>query len=440
VEKLLVPGRRPAPTDLEGRFQTLVQSPLRASILRFLCARPHEAFDLDALMQTLGRMRLDIENCIRELVAFGLVARVAGGAQTRYIFVPPEHDTVRELVDEFLERRALVTHEDRSPSVQRFREMIGRDEKMLVVFEWIRTAAKSDISVLILGPTGSGKEVVARMIHELSRRATHKFQAVNCAALPDTLFESEIFGYEKGAFTGATDRKQGRLELANNGTLFLDEIGDLSVVAQAKLLRVLEDHRFERLGGNASIEVNFRLISATNRPLDQFVRDERFREDLYYRVNAFAIRLPSLRERATDIPVLAGRFLARYCAANGLPIDGKNFSREAVDRLLEYHWPGNIRELESTVSRAALSSPGRTIRPDDIEFLHASEIPVETPRERLPTLAEAERAHIMRVLESANWNKKQAAEILQISRGTLYRKIVDYRLDGETKVSRKGTH
>jgi transcriptional regulator with PAS, ATPase and Fis domain len=314
--------------------------------------------------------------------------------------------------------------------------MIGRDEKMLVVFEWIRTAAKSDISVLILGPTGSGKEVVARMIHELSRRGTNKFQAVNCAALPDTLFESEIFGYEKGAFTGAHDRKPGRLELANNGTLFLDEIGDLSIVAQAKLLRVLEERRFERLGGNTSIEVNFRLISATNRPLDQFVRDSRFREDLYYRVNAFSIRLPSLRERTVDIPVLAQRFLARYCAANGLPIDGKSFSKEGLDLLVQYHWPGNIRELESTVSRAALSSPGRVIRPGDIEFLHATETPIEAAKERLPSLAEAERAHIMRVLESVQWNKKQAASVLEISRGTLYRKIVEYGLEDESRVSR----
>ena len=311
-------------------------------------------------MQTFGRMRLDVENCIRELVAFGVAqGSAATGPRRGTRFAQPESDAIRDLLDQFLERRATVSHEDRSPAVQRFREMIGRDEKMLVVFEWIRTAAKSDISVLILGPTGSGKEVVARMIHELSRRGTNKFQAVNCAALPDTLFESEIFGYEKGAFTGAHDRKPGRLELANNGTLFLDEIGDLSLIAQAKLLRVLEERRFERLGGNTSIEVNFRLISATNRPLDQFVRDSRFREDLYYRVNAFSIRLPSLRERASDIPVLAQRFLARYCAANGLPLDGKSFAKEAVDLLMQYHWPGNIRELESTVSRAALSSPGR---------------------------------------------------------------------------------
>ena len=209
------------------------------------------------------------------------------------------------------------------------------------------------------------------MIHELSRRSAARFQAVNCAALPDTLFESEIFGYEKGAFTGAHDRKPGRLEMANEGTLFLDEIGDLSIVAQAKLLRVLEERRFERLGGNRSIAVDFRLISATNRPLDLFVRDGRFREDLFYRVNAFAIRLPSLRERPVDIPVLAQRFLARYCASSGLPLDAKAFARDAVDRLVSYPWPGNIRELESTVSRAALSAPGRLIRADDIEFLNA---------------------------------------------------------------------
>jgi transcriptional regulator with PAS, ATPase and Fis domain len=311
---------------------------------------------------------------------------------------------------------------------------------MLIVFEWIRTAAKSDISVLILGPTGSGKEVVARMIHELSRRSEAKFQAVNCAALPDTLFESEIFGYEKGAFTGAYDRKPGRLELANDGTLFLDEIGDMSLIAQAKLLRVLEERRFERLGGNKSIAVDFRLISATNRPLEQFVRDSRFREDLYYRVNAFAIRLPSLRERQVDIPVLAQRFLARYCAAQGLPLDSKAFSREALDLLVVYPWPGNIRELESTVSRAALSAPGRSIRATDVEFLHTT-IPVHDHQgDELPSLAAAERAHIVRVLEAVKWNKKEAARVLAISRGTLYRKIVEYELEPEDRPSGKRRH
>jgi transcriptional regulator with PAS, ATPase and Fis domain len=417
------------PNELESRFQALVQSPLRAGLLRFLQSRTGEAFDIESLMQTFGRMRLDVDNCVRELVAFGLVKRTGPSSHPKYAFQPSEADAVRALLDDFFHSRATVTHEDRSPSVQRFREMIGRDEKMLIIFEWIRTAAKSDISVLILGPTGSGKEVVARMIHELSRRGTHKFQAVNCAALPDTLFESEIFGYEKGAFTGAHDRKQGRLELANNGTLFLDEIGDLSIVAQAKLLRVLEDRRFERLGGNQSIEVNFRLISATNRPLDLFVRDSRFREDLYYRVNAFSIRLPSLRERAIDIPVLAQRFLSRYCLANGLPVDAKALSKDAVDLLMNYHWPGNIRELESTISRAALSSSDRVIGAPDVQFLHAQEVPTRPGQDKLPTLREAERAHISRVLDAVEWNKKRAAKVLDISRGTLYRKIVEYNLE-----------
>src|SRR5215218_3999813 len=401
-------ARRADPAEVTAKFQSLVQSPLRAAILRFMCARPDETFDVEALMQTFGRMRLDVENCVRELVAFGITKKIPGAGAPKYGVVEPDNDVLRELLDEFLERRATVSTEDRSPAVQRFREMIGKDEKMLVIFEWIRTAAKSDIAVLILGPTGSGKELVARMIHELSRRGTHRFQAVNCAALPDTLFESEIFGYEKGAFTGAHDRKPGRLELANNGTLFLDEIGDMSLIAQAKLLRVLEEHRFERLGGNKAISVDFRLISATNRPLDQFVRDGRFREDLYYRVNAFAIRLPSLRERQVDIPVLAARFLARYCAAQGLPLDSKGFSREAVELLCSYQWPGNIRELESTVSRAALSAPGRSIRASDVEFLHAT-MPSATPSgDRLPSLADAERAHIVRVLEAVQWNKKEA--------------------------------
>jgi len=431
----------PAPVrsgDEETRFRNLVQSPLRAGLLRFLSARPDEAFEAESLMATFGRMRLDVQNCLKELIEFG-VARSIPGPVTKYAAQRPQRENIALLLDTFLERRAAISTEDQAPSVQRFREMIGRDEKMLVVFEWIRTAAKSDISVLILGPTGSGKEVVARMIHELSRRVGEKFQAVNCAALPDSLFESELFGYEKGAFTGAHDRKPGRLELADHGTLFLDEIGDLSLVAQAKLLRALEDRRIERLGGQRAIDVDFRLISATNRPLDLFVRDGRFREDLYYRVNAFAIRLPSLRERQVDIPVLASRFLARYCANNGLPLDAKSFSPEATSQLQAYPWPGNIRELESTVSRAALSAPGRVIRATDIEFLHANVGPTSFTPAKLPTLREAERTHIMRALEEAGWNKKEAARMLEISRGTLYRKILEYGLDPDSKPSQSET-
>ena len=196
----------------------------------------------------------------------------------------------------------------------------------------------------------------------------------------------------------------------------------MSLMAQAKLLRVLEERRFERLGGNKSIHVDFRLISATNRPLDMFVRESRFREDLYYRINAFAIRLPSLRERAVDIPVLANRFLARYCAGNGLPLDAKTFTTEAQDLLVSYHWPGNIRELESTVSRAALSAPGRAIRAADIEFLHGHAMPrPEENSTRLPSLRDAERAHAsasskprVEQLEAAKCSKSAAAPLSKI--------------------------
>ena len=421
-----LPTRRREEADLPARFRWLVQSPLRSGLVRFLHSRTNEAFGVEVLMRRFGRLQLDVENCLRELIAFG-VARRAPGTGLRYEATQLADGIARRLLDEFLAQPGAVSSEDRSPAVQRFREMIGNDEKMLVVFEWIRTAAKSDIAVLMLGPTGSGKEIVARMIHELSRRGSGRFQAINCAALPDSLFESELFGYEKGTFTGAHDRKAGRIELAHNGTLFLDEIGDLSMIAQAKLLRVLEDKRVERLGGHQSIDVNFRLISATNRPLDQWVRDGRFREDLYYRVNAFSIRLPSLRERASDIPLLAHRLLVRYCDANGLGAHSKVINQGALDLLGSYHWPGNIRELESTISRAAVSAPGDVIRAEDVQFLHPIE-PVDRPREQLSSLREAERVHIQLVLEEVAWNKKQAAKILEISRGTLYRKIVDYQI------------
>ena len=408
----------------DPRFAALVQSPLRAALLRFLHAHSNESFDVERLMQAFGRMRLDVENCLRELEAFG----VATGPRYRYV-EPPDGET-RALVDQLAAERVPPSREDQSESVRRFREMIGHDEKMLIVFEWIRTAAKADIAVLILGPTGSGKEVVAHMIHELSRRRENRFQALSCAALPDTLFESEIFGHEKGAFTGAHERKPGRLELADKGTLFLDEISELSLAVQAKLLRAIELQKFERVGGQKTISMDFRLISATNRPIEQMTRDGRFREDLYYRVNAFSLRLPSLRERAGDIPVLAERFLAQHAVANGLEPDARRFSAGALKLLERYDWPGNIRELESAVLRALLSSRGRVVGTDDLQFLgsSASDARTGTAAARPRTLAEAERLHILAVLEASNWNKQRAAAALDVSRGTLYRKIQDYGL------------
>jgi two-component system response regulator HydG len=406
---------------------------LRAALVRLLHAHPADWFDLVQLTSSLARIPLDIENCLRDLVAGGLAE--ADVARTRFRAKQPEPVLERYALASFLSEPPPESLEEHSTAAQRFRELLGADEKMLLVFESVRLAAKTALSVLVLGPTGSGKELVARTIHQLSARRSKHFQAVNCAALPDTLFESEMFGHEKGAFTGATHAKAGRMELAHAGTLFLDEVGDLSPFSQAKLLRVLEERRLERLGSTRSIEADFRLISATNRPLSDFVRDGRFREDLYYRINAFAIRLPALRERSADIPHLAKRILARYCAMHGLSSDAKVFADSAVTRLMEHSWPGNVRELETTVFRAALSAHAEVIEATDLTFLHEDAeatvlpfVPVEPPitNRGLVTLREAERAHILAVLDAVGGNKKRAARVLSIGRGTLYRKLAEY--------------
>lgn len=418
-------GRATAQT--RTRFRALVQSPLRAGILRHLHARPHEGFDLESIMATFGCLRSDVDNCVRELVASGLVQADGSPVPLFRAVMPSDLDLAR-MLDDFLTDKQSDSIEDRSPSVQRFREMIGRDEKMMILFESIRTVAKTDLSVLILGPTGSGKEVVARIVHELSSRQHETFQAVNCAALPDSLFDSEVFGYERGAFTGAFERKPGRIELANQGTLFLDEVGDLSPMAQAKLLRVVEDRRVERLGSRSAVDVDFRLVCATNRPLEALVADAAFREDLYYRINAFTIRLPALRERPIDIPVLAERFLARYCAAHGFPLDARKLSPDAVDLLMAYPWPGNIRELETTISRAALSARDGFVHAADLQFLHPALAVGRSEHAALLPMKDIERDHIRKVLGATNWNKKRTSQILQISRETLYRKIAEYNL------------
>jgi transcriptional regulator with PAS, ATPase and Fis domain len=414
-------------TQIKSRFRALIQSPLRAAILRHLHARPDEGFDTESIMATFGHLRTDVDSCLRELVASGLVCADQSPTPSFSAEAASEPDLAR-LLDEFLADNAGDSLEERSPSVQRLREMIGRDEKMMMLFESIRTVAKTDLAVLILGPTGSGKEVVARIIHELSDRQQGTFQAVNCAALPDSLFESEVFGYERGAFPGAYERKSGRIELANHGTLFLDEVGGLSPMAQAKLLRVVEDRRVERLGSRSYTDVDFRLICATNRPLDALVADGAFREDLYYRINAFTIHLPSLRERPTDIPVLAERCLARYCAAHGLPADARRLATDAVDILMAYPWPGNISELESTISRAAFSARDGYVHAADLHFVHPAVATGRTEPEALLPMKDVEREHIGKVLGALNWNKKRTAHVLQISRETLYRKIAEYHL------------
>jgi DNA-binding NtrC family response regulator len=418
-------GRASAQTRV--RFRALVQSPLRAGILRYLHARPNERFDLESIMATFGCLRSDVDICVRELVAAGLVQ--AGGSPVPFFTaVTPSDPELARILDDLLNDRQNDSIEDRSPSVQRFREMIGRDEKMMILFESIRTVARTDLSVLILGPIGSGKEIVARVVHELSRRQHETFQAVNCAALQDSLFDSEVFGYERGAFAGAYERKTGRIELANQGTLFLDEVGELSPIAQTKLLKVVEDRRVERLGSRSAIDVDVRLVCATSRPLDALVSDAAFREDLYYRINAFTIRLPSLRERPIDIPVLAERILARHCTAHGFPVDARTLAPDAIDLLMAYPWPGNISELEATIARAALSARDGHVHAADLQFLQPPPASGRTDHAALASMKDVERDHIHKVLGALNWNKKRAAQILQISRETLYRKIAEYHL------------
>jgi DNA-binding NtrC family response regulator len=411
------------------RFQSLVASPLRAELLRFLHAHPRETFEIETLMGALGCMRADVERCLEALAGAGVVRRWSG-VSPRFGAARPAHAVIDRLLSEFLAVPVREAARTEPVSVRRLIELVGRDEKMLLVLESIRTAAKTDISVLVLGPTGAGKEVAARAIHDLSKRQSKPFQAVSCAAVPDALFEAEVFGHEKGAFTGAHERRLGRVELANRGTLFLDEIGDLPLVSQAKLLRVLEERKVERLGGRTGIDVDFRLVSATNCPLELLVSERRFREDLYYRINAFTIRLPALKERPEDVPLLARMFLAKQCAVEGLAPDARRFSDAALGRLSDHSWPGNIRELIATVSRAALSSDGPVIDERHVGFLALNGAPASGhgKGQGIRPLADIERDHIRAALLATGWNKKETARLLQISRETLYRKIRTFQL------------
>jgi DNA-binding NtrC family response regulator len=242
--------------------------------------------------------------------------------------------------------------------------IIGGSEPMRGVFDLIRRIAASATTVCIRGESGTGKELIAHAMHDLSDRRTRPFVSVNCAALPESLMEAELFGYEKGAFTGAVGTKEGRIELAHRGTLFLDEIGTLTPILQSKLLRILEEHSLVRLGGKRVIRVDFRLLTATNEDLEELVREQRFREDLYYRIHVMPVYLPPLRERADDIPLLVDHFVRLYCAANHMLL--KPVSDDALQVLKRYPWPGNVRELENTVQRIVLMADGDTITAKDL--------------------------------------------------------------------------
>ncbi len=311
-----------------------------------------------------------------------------------------------------------------------FDNIIGRSKPMQELFATLEMVAPTDATVLITGESGTGKELVANAIHQHSARKRGPFVAVNCAALHEELLESELFGHERGAFTGATTLRRGRFEQADGGTLFLDEIGDMSPATQAKILRVLQEGTFERLGGDATITVDVRLVAATHKDLEKMVAEGSFRQDLYFRLNVVPVRLPSLRERPEDIPELALHFLRRYAEKNRKDIKG--ITPPALQLLLRYPWPGNIRELENCIERAVILCPGEQITPADLPP-QVQAAPAEAP---LPpraavglSLRDMERELIRSTLEATGYNKSQTAKILGIARQTLLNKIREYGLE-----------
>jgi DNA-binding NtrC family response regulator len=356
------------------------------------------------------------------------VAAMKQGAYD-YIIKPFDPDDLEHLVRNALERRRLVVEnqelktriEDLSP----FSDIVGESPSMRRVLEQVAIVARADTNVLIRGESGTGKELVARALHAGSGRRFLPIVVVNCGALSEGIIESELFGHERGAFTGAQYRRKGKFEMADGGTLFLDEIGDISLKTQVDLLRVLEEKKIVRVGGNAQIQVDFRLVAATNRNLEAMVAEGKFREDLYYRLNVFSIAIPPLRERREDIAPLAESFLARFARGMNKPVTG--ISAEAMALLGSYNWPGNVRELQNALERAVLVARGREAAPEDLP-LHVNE-QREEPAGK--SLADMERLHVKRVLGESAWNITQAARLLEIDRVTLYSKIKKYGLERE---------
>ncbi len=301
-------------------------------------------------------------------------------------------------------------------------EIVGGSAAMQKVYDFITMVAPTDSTVLITGESGTGKELVARAIHAASERAYMPMISVSCGALPDTLLESELFGYEKGAFTGADHNKKGRFELAHGGTLFLDEVGEITLKTQVDLLRVLQNREFHRLGGKELIKVDVRIIAATNRDLLKAIQEGRFREDLYYRLNVLRLEMPPLRERREDIPLLAEHFVEMF--AKKMNRRRMPLSPTALKELACYHWPGNVRELENVIERAMVVGRGPAIAGEDLPFCGSAPGSGSSCR----SLKELEKSHILSVLESNQWNVTRTARELEIDRQTLYNKIQKYGL------------
>jgi two-component system response regulator HydG len=351
-----------------------------------------------------------------------------------YLLKQARNAEIKQLVKKAIEVRSLrkenrlLRKELRKNHSQR--PIIGKSDKIEQVFSLVNKVAETDSTILIFGESGTGKELVAREIHYKSTRANGPFVSINCGALPETLLESELFGHVRGSFTGAVRDKDGLFAVAKGGTFFLDEVGETSPAIQVKLLRVLQEREIIPVGGTKPIKVDVRLIAATNSDLETAVEEDRFRADLYYRLNVIPIRIPPLRQRKDDIPLLAEHFLKIYCESADKPL--KTISGEALDVLMRYEWPGNVRELENALERSVILQDNRVIAPEDLpeRLRHArADSRGSIVSTSNLTLEELEKEYLLKVLDETGWHKKRAAAILGINASTLYRKLQRYRCD-----------
>jgi DNA-binding NtrC family response regulator len=416
----------------EGYAVDLAESAKEA--LEKLPGRDWDIFLLDVRMP--GMDGLELQRKIREahpdstIIIMTAYASVDTAVEAMkqgaydYIVKPFDPDDLECLVRNAVERKRLVSENtalrSKIDELNLFHEIVGTSSAIRRVLEQVAMVSQSDTTVLIRGESGTGKELVARAIHANSRRRYMPIVVVNCGALSEGVLESELFGHEKGAFTGAHYRRKGKFEMSDGGTLFLDEIGDISLKTQVDLLRVLEEKKISRVGGSSDVAVDFRLIAATNKNLEAMAAEERFREDLYYRINVFSITLPPLRERREDIPLLAGHFVKKFSRSMNKPVD--TISTEAMDLLRGFDWPGNARELQNAIERAVLVAKAREIQAADLP-LHLNGSKTQAAGR---SLAEIEKHYIKQVLDESGWNIYRAARLLEIDRVTLYNRIKKY--------------
>ncbi|MFV0435961.1 MAG: sigma-54-dependent transcriptional regulator [Desulfopila sp.] len=404
---------------------------------------------LDLLLLDMGMARMDGITTLSTLLRAGqtlpiIVLTAFSSVETAviamkkgafdYIVKPIDIEELKLVIARALSFKILrdenVSLKKRLHNQFSFDNIIGDSPAMRTMFETLAMVAPTDATVLITGESGTGKELIANCLHHDSQRQQGPFIKLNCAALNENLLESELFGHEAGSFTGASARRKGRFELAHRGTLFLDEIGDMSLITQAKVLRVLQDGTFERVGGNETVSVDVRLLAATHKDLDAMITTGEFRQDLFFRLSVVPVHLPPLRERAVDIPVLANHFLKKYAEKNRKSITG--FHQEVLSRLMHYSWPGNIRELENSVERAVILCQGEQITPQVLppQFFPDTPTPADLATHRDgATLRDLEKEAIRAALHKTGNNKTQTARMLGIARQTLLNKIREYELE-----------